>query len=101
MSGSGFTLVGEDPGTLGSLTRQFEHEHADLELRVFPVTTPPSPRVMFDFLSPEDVGLTSIPEPSLDLAKWAVAEGGQVGDDGSRVADLRQPRPPLLVHAVH
>ena len=37
---------------------------------------------MFDFLSPEDVGLTSIPEPSLDLAKWAVAEGGQVGADG-------------------
>jgi hypothetical protein len=81
--GSGFVLVGEDPGTLGSLTRRFEHERAELELRIFPVTTPPSPRVMFDFLSPEDVGLTSIPEPSLDLAKWAVAEGRQVGADGS------------------
>jgi hypothetical protein len=81
--GSGFTLVGDVPGQLGSLARTFDHEHAQLELRVFPVTTPPGPRVMFDVLSPEDVGLASIPEPSLDLARWAVSEGAELGDDGS------------------
>ena len=81
--GPGFTLVDEIPGNLESLTRHFAHEHAELELRIFPVTTPPGPRVMFDFLAPEDVGLASIPEPSLDLAKWAVSEGAQLGDDGS------------------
>jgi hypothetical protein len=80
--GSGFALINEAPGTLGSLTRSFEHERARLDLTGFPVTSPPGVRDMFTVFTTQDADFDSVPEPSLDLAAWAVFSGSGVGDNG-------------------
>ncbi len=74
----------ETPNTTGpeSLTRQFDHEHAIVELTVIPVTTPPGVRDVFGLFSAADGGFDSVPEPALDLAGWLVSPGSQVGDNG-------------------
>lgn len=78
--GPGFTLVSEKPGTLESLMRTFESEHAHLDLNAFSVTDPPGVRQLFQVFSTNNANFTVIPEPSLALAAWFVPAGLELGD---------------------
>ena len=49
------------------------------------VTEPPGVATLFDLFSQADVGLDSLPEPSLDLAAWLVPSGERPGENGSAI----------------
>lgn len=77
--GAGFTLVGETPGTLDSLTRHFQNDHARLDLQGFPVTDPPGVGALFQVFAGATTDFTPVNEPSLDLATWLVPKGTTLG----------------------
>jgi hypothetical protein len=77
--GSEFTLAGEKPGSLDSLTRSFTSEHENLDLEGFAVTDPPGVRSMFQVFSGDNADFKVVPEPSLDLAAWLVPAGMELG----------------------
>ncbi len=78
--GSDFTLVGEKPGPLESLTRTFESDHARVDLDGFAVTDPPGVRQMFQVFSGDNPDFAVVDEPSLDIAAWFVPAGFEHGD---------------------
>jgi hypothetical protein len=80
--GGGFELVGDDPGSLGSLTRTWRDGVREVSITGFPVTTPPGVHALFEVLTSTEVGLDVIPEPSLELGAWLVPTGGAPGERG-------------------
>ncbi|HEX2786260.1 MAG TPA: hypothetical protein VHN36_21980, partial [Ilumatobacteraceae bacterium] len=78
--GSGFTVVGEKPGSLDSLTRSFANEHARLDLQGFAITDPPGVRSLFQVFFADNPDFTVSAEPSLELASWFVPTGMTLGD---------------------
>jgi hypothetical protein len=78
--GSGFTLVDEKPGSLDSLTRVFQGDHARLDADGFAVTDPPGVRQMFQVFSADNADFEVIEEPSLELAAWFVPAGFELGE---------------------
>ena len=77
--GSDFTVVGEKPGPLESLTRTFASDHAHLDLQGFAVTDPPGVRALFQVFSARDTDFSVVVEPSFDLAAWFVPAGLKLG----------------------
>ena len=82
--GGGFVLVDQSVKS-GQLLRTFQGEHANLLMTGVAVTDPPGVRTVFQGLSnlSKRSGFEPLPEPSLDLAAWLVAQGEKIGDDGT------------------
>ncbi|MEY2443684.1 MAG: hypothetical protein QOE00_264 [Ilumatobacteraceae bacterium] len=78
--GSGFTVTGEKPGALDSLSRSFTSDHASLDLTGYTITDPPGVRTAFQVFSAKSPDFEVVPEPSLDLAVWFVPTGVKLGE---------------------
>jgi hypothetical protein len=75
--GPEWTLVDEQPGAQGSLTRTYQNDRGFLLLNAIPVTTPPGVRAAFELLTNMN-GFSAVPEDSLDLAAWVVQDGSEL-----------------------
>ncbi len=79
--GSGFELTDESVDPSGAFTRTFTGPSGTVQIVGFSVETPPGTRAMFE-ASVEFEAFDFVDEPSLELARWVVPAGEEVGDSG-------------------